>query len=259
MRKRSLVLLLGLPFYTMGWAGGIENIVPENHVFITVGSGYSWSQSADISVDTSVWDASPQGYDNNVSNSLILDAEAGYIINSLLSVGAGLSYRGDYQYSQFQTSTASATPGFIGDKTRFFDLNNTAVMGNLYLNKFGAHHYLDYHFTHAINIFPFAGAGVGVGYNNMTNFHSEVPTTGSVGVASVMPDNTEKSLAYQAMVGLVLEINSTLSFDGGYRYFNGGNFKSNNYIPNGTPPETAPAWTGNLSANEAFVEANLCF
>jgi len=225
------------------------------NVFITLGSGYSWSTHADISVDTSFWDPSPQGYNSSLGNSSIFNAEAGYIFNPLLSFGLGVSYRGDYSYSQFQTSSAAATPGFNGDKTRYFDVNSTALMANLYLNKFGDTHYLNYQFTPTMSIHPFIGAGIGVAYNQMTNFHSVLGN--GTDVVSLMADNTEKSFAYQAMVGLALELNKTVSIDGGYRYFNGGDIQSSNYLEPGTAaPVVAPAWTGKLQSNEVFVEIN---
>lgn len=225
------------------------------NVFITVGSGYSWSTHPDISVDTSFWDASPQGYNSSLGNSAIFNAEAGYIANPWLSFGLGVSYRGDYSYSQFQTSTAMNTPGFSSDKTRYFDLNSTALMANLYLNKFGNTHYLNYQFTPTIGIHPFVGAGIGVAYNEMTDFHSVLDN--GTDVSSVMADNTEKSFAYQAMAGLMLELNKALSIDAGYRYFNGGDIQSNDYLQTATGASVvAPAWTGTLQSNEVFLEIN---
>lgn len=243
----------------------IQNLQPlvaipnDKNVFISIGGGYSWTNNADISADTSFWDPAPQGYNGSIGNSSILNAEVGYIVNPLFSFGFGASYRGDYSYSRFQASSSASTAGAGANKTRFFDLDNTSIMADLYFNKFGNQNYFNYCIIPHTYIHPFIGAGIGVAYNHMSNFHSVLANgTNPAEVSAVETDYTRKSFAYEAMTGLMLVLSHTVSIDGGYRYFNGGKFQSNTFVAsqaNGSPLE-GPAWTGKLTANEVFAEIN---
>lgn len=79
-------------------------------------------------------------------------------------------------------------------------------------------------------------------------------------VAAVENDNTVASFASQAMVGLMFDLSKSISIDTGYRYFNGGEFKSDDYIASSVYAATAaPPWTGTLQSNEVFLELNMRF
>jgi len=113
------------------------------------------------------------------------------------------------------------------------------------------------------SIQPFVGAGIGVSYNTVSNFHTVL--TANEEITAKMLDKTQASLAYQFNAGLEWTC-QRLSIDLGYRYFNGGDFRSNNYIDrvSGTTgltlaPITVPPWTSSLATNELFVTAKIAF
>lgn len=231
--------------------------------FISVGGGYSWSIHSDICATTSYWDASPQGYDDDIGNSPIYTFGVGYHTNTIFSFLFETSYRPSYEYSRYQTSTITDTPGFIGNKTRYFKVSCTTFTFNGFLNKQG--NYCNWTFRNCFTIAPYVGGGLGVSYNTLYDFHSVLPHVSGQGyteVRSIMNYRQNTSFAGQAMIGLTTKINQRLSLDFGYRWFYGGYFKTNNYITNvnpGTPtipPSLAPPWKGKVRANELYVNLN---
>jgi opacity protein-like surface antigen len=183
----------------------------------------------------------------------LYSAAVGYNPSDLYSVDVEYIYRPNYTYEKYQTSTAVDTIKFNGNKTRYFNLQSNSLMANLYLH--GSNYART--FWQDFRIQPFIGAGIGVGFNKVSNFHSEKdPAVGDY-IVAVEQDRLRSSLAWQLSAGLEILSCNYLNLDAGYRYYNGGTYNSNNYVINtqdyGTP------LSGVISANEFFVRLSKTF
>lgn len=238
---RSILSIAILAFSQYSFA----SIAKPGSIYFNLEAGLSSSNQAQINVTTSPsgWDFTPDGYNSNLGNSEILGLGIGYVINPLLRTELNIDRRGSFQYQKFQTST-----GQFGNKTRYFDLTNTTIMANLFLEGSGLPHDLSYHSTH-FTLDPFVGAGVGVAFNTVSNFYT-IPV-GSSAKVSTMNSHTQTSFAYQLGAGVNLITQKSLSFGIGYRYLDAGNFSSDNYLTD--LQLTAIPWTGKLRTNEIYA------
>lgn len=237
-----------------------------NHrLFVLLGSGGSFSRNSDISVNLQQWDPAVQGYNARLNNSVLYTAGIGYQLSCLMSIDFEITSRPSYSYNKFQSPVpGSSTPGFLGSKTRKFDLKNVSALINVFLHGSGLN--LFYDVGHATIIEPFIGGGLGLSYHILDNFHSVLvtsPVPGSNNVSSIMNANTTSTFAWQLLIGLALVNNCQWGVDVGYRYFNGGKFESNNYlinVPSGlTQPLTVSPWKGTLTADEVFLDLKYYF
>jgi opacity protein-like surface antigen len=229
--------------------------------FISIGGGYAWSQKASISASPKDWDPSPQGYNDNVKQSEVYTAGIGYHFRPIVSILFEMGYRPNFKYRKFQTSTATSTPGFLGEKTRHFRLSSLAFTFNAFLNKEG--NCFRWKWSDCLSAAPFFGAGLGVSYNDVYDFHSVLPlSSGGVfhPVESIENNKVHAAFAGQVIAGLVFKVSQRFSFDLGYRWFYGGRFLSNNYIVDTIPgfatPQSSTAWKGVLRTNEVFINLN---
>jgi opacity protein-like surface antigen len=229
-----------------GAMGPVDSFKPS--AYVKLGSGGSYSMDARIFADPAFWDASPQGYNGTVNNTALYSAAFGYNYSPLISTDIEYIYRPSYSYSKFQTSTASTTPGFIGDTTRHFNLQSNSLMANLYVHGAGISDYLKMNVKNIFSIEPFIGGGLGVAFNTVSNFNS-LESTGTY--SSVEQDNFRTALAWQLSAGLQLINDSHFNLAAGYRYYNGEDFTSNNYTFQN--PTFATPWKGTVAANEFFV------
>lgn len=226
--------------------------------FLEFGSGVSWSNDANINVDTNVWLRTPDGYSSALGTVPLYTAGVGYTISPLVSVDASYTFRGIYNYKKHQVDTQSS----VQDRTRYFNLNSNALMLNGTLYGQGWSDKLAYEMNGVGLIQPVIGGGIGVSYNTMSNFHSVMDFRQEI--ISEMQDLTKASFAWQLNAGLELK-KDRFSFDVGYRYFNAGSFTSNNFIPTevyGTSEYRGvliPGWLGTLSANEIYFTAKVAF
>ena len=144
-------------------------------------------------------------------------AAFGYNYSPLISGDIEYIHRPSYSYSKFQTSTAVTILNFNGSKIRHFSLQSNSLMANLYLHGAAITESLKFDLSNAYSIEPFVGGGLGVGFNNVSNFHS-VKTDGTY--AAIMPDNLRTSIAWQLSAGLQLINMSNFNLAAGYRYYN---------------------------------------
>jgi hypothetical protein len=248
--------------------------------FVEVQSGYSSSMDASISAGDD-WDPSPEGYSRDIGGSAYYQMGFGYAHSPCWALQFNASYRPGYTYEQFQTSTAINTPNFLGTKTRYFNLSSTTFMADLTWNKFSD--YYRYCFD-CVNMWvsPFIGAGIGVSYNNLYNFHSKVPSqfidgpgTNDVSIPprvySIENNFVRQAFAAEGYVGIATQLFCCLNVQLGYKIFYGGVFESNDYVyaskssllvvpdpVNGTGEfitvaKPATPWKGSLLANEFFM------
>lgn len=246
------------------YAGTMGSVCPGlecTPYFIEVGTGVSYSQENDIITNPQYWDPSAEGYKASLGQPALFMAGIGYVVSPLLSFDLNVTHRGLYKYEKFQTATTSTTViNPLGSKTRYFNLSSNAFMVNGTLSGQGISERLVWNTGSFGFIQPIIGGGIGVSYNEVSDFHTVLANQN---VTSVLTNNTEASFAYQFNAGLEWQY-KRFSLDAGYRYFNGGNFESNNYLISrvtaaGTllPSATITPWKGTLSANEFFVTAKV--
>lgn len=211
--------------------------------YVGAQAGYSGSMKAKFCADPAFWDASPEGYNARLGNSAFYQSSLGYQHCSWLAFQVSANYRPGYEYCKFQTSAAADTTGFIGTKTRYLKLSSLAFMADIFVNKLGEHYSWE-SCGGCLTVAPFIGAGVGVAYNNLYDFHSVVPAQpASTGltpntyptnaidsrVYSMMNPYVKQSFAAQGAVGLVARAWEKLNVEVGYRFFYGGKIQTNNY------------------------------
>jgi hypothetical protein len=228
--------------------------------FVSIGGGYAWSFKTSIKTGP-FWDPSPQGYRDDLNGSEFYFLGLGYHFPCCISASFELDYHPSFRYERFQTSTATQTLSFLGDKTRYFRVSNTAFFFNLFLNK-NADCWC-WNPCGCLQMAPFIGAGVGVSYNTVHDFHSVVPVEPSVPadlVRSIMVPYRTVDVAGQALIGITTKFGCNFSLDIGYRWFYGGEFRSNDYTVDSnnvdTTPDITQPWIGKLMANEIFVSLN---
>jgi len=252
-----------------------ENITPQTQAtqkshqsscrtaaaFLSIGGGYSWSEKASIRASSIDWDPAPQGYNSNVKQSEVYTAGIGYHFSVPVSILFETGYRPSFKYSRYQSSVASGTPGFLGVKTRHFRLSSLAFLFDAFLNKRGD--VFNWKPSALFTIAPFIGAGLGVSYNNVYDFHSVQPIPPGKKahpIHSIENNKVHAAFAGQVLAGFVFKVSKRFSFDLGYRWFYGGKFLSNNYLIDvslgSTYPESTTQWKGVLRANEIFLNLN---
>lgn len=225
----------------------------NNHpFFITLGTGASFSNNADIKVDNTIWDPAPEGYNSKLGKSWFYTLAAGYKFTPLISGSIETNFRPSFKYSKYQSNVPGATtPYYYGAKTRKFALDSTAVLANITLHGEGLNLFTKLNSNTTLQ--PFAGAGAGVAYNKVSDFYS-VLQDNSQTITSTMEPKTKTSFAWQVNAGLEFKYKERTGLSLGYRYFDGGKFESNNYLT--SINLAVPAWQGNLTAHEVFLNLN---
>ncbi|MDN3504119.1 MAG: hypothetical protein P0S95_00920 [Rhabdochlamydiaceae bacterium] len=224
--------------------------------YFTVSSGYAWTMKPGITnPDTSFWDASNQGYDQDLTDGSFIGLGFGKELISWLDVDVEWTQYRQFVYNKHQTGTSS-TPAFTGShRTRFFDLDNDG-----FLASFRLHLPRDWNWDMGcISVSPFAGAGLGFGVNQMTNFHTvgHNSTTSVGSTSSIGEPVTKVAFAWQANVGLSFRpTNSAASMNFAYRYYDGGTFNGPSRIIDNTANGTwvtCKAWEGRVKTNQFLV------
>lgn len=244
----------------------------ERRAFVKIISGASFSRKADISADPSFWDPATEGYNSSLGTAPLLGVGLGYRVWDFLAFDVSLTQRWGYEYRKNQTT--SGTPldrPALPSKTRKFDLNSTSAMFNARLLGRGING-LFYNVDCAGSyVAPFLGAGLGFSYNKVSNFYSELApnslTTPFNSAASIGPSSSSRtSFAYQFEAGAEYKYKETWGLSVGYRWFDGGKFKTPNHIIGGTGLAgnplvgiVAPSWKGRLRAHEIFAEVSYHF
>ena len=182
---------------------------PFQGVYVGAGAGVYWPDS--VNVQTSVA-SSPRPR---------LDPSVGF--GALVSVGYGLGngfrfeLEGNYRQADISHGTGPGSPSFSGS------LQTYGVMGNVLFD-------LDVGLPW---MYPYVGGGVGYARSHLRNF-TVTPSAPPLGV--VTSNDTQGSLAYQAIAGLSFPIPNVpgLSLTAEYRFF--GVAGGQNYAATITPP-----------------------
>lgn len=207
----------------------------EGKFYLKLGSGVSFSQRLHVKALLPFWDTAQQGYNASVGTRPILGMGLGYEINPCYSLDLTLSNRPQYKYRKFQIPIpGTATPGFLGTKTRKFDLDISTLMLTGYLSgqNFGCTCWN----IGSGAIYPVFGAGVGVSRVNIYNFRATgLPSVNPVADPSAAFSSENEYtlryvLSYQIMAGLEYRYCDQWSLSMGYRWFDVASFKASRYL-----------------------------
>ncbi len=262
----SLTALLSLTHA----AGAMVDYACPSPFYFRVEAGGSFPRCLEICANPAIWDPAQEGYNAKPDHAPLVGAGVGYNINQWLSIGASANYRGFFEYCKYQTPTdqADTTPGFLGVKTRRFDLENTSFMVDLFLNRTGSTSYYSYNFLNMC-LAPYFGVSIGWARNVLYNFHSIRAERVTVGdfttnsVNSIMPYYIKNEFAWQVALGADFMINNCLGVGLGYRYFDANCFRTNDHNvdiwPGFNTPVRLTPWTGKLRCHEVVGSMNIAF
>jgi len=233
--------------------------------FAYVGMGFAWSKKAGIkNPDPSGWDVAIEGYDNDLLNSPCYFVGFGRKLFNYLSLDLSFICFNSFHYEKHQTGI-SPTPGFTGTiRTRYFDLDNQGLLLNLSLLKpCTGNIQIDFD---KISLAPFAGGGIGIGFNQIFNFHTVASSTPNGGKTTTLEDPSfNLGFAWQLFTGISLfSKNNNLNFDIGYKYYNGSKFKSAKKILINTSGSegtilVVKSWKGYLKTHQIFADFRFLF
>jgi opacity protein-like surface antigen len=264
MFKRKILSLIML----LSSCKSLNSIDCDPSFYMTFNSGVSWSMKPNFCVDlcpadnterTDCFDIAEQGYNSNLGNAFLYGFEAGLDLNDWISMGTEFTYRGQYNYCQYQTVAGQPV-----DRVRRFDFENFSFMYNVYLNRTQnpCWSYDICNWTLA----PYIGGGVGTSRNSLYNFHTVYDKDINFGnyssdISTVMSPNVKSSFAAQFMVGAEADYNEKVSLALGYRFFYGGKILTNNYffVAEGDRYETVCPWEGTFKANEIVFSLHVTF
>lgn len=257
--KRIMASLFLLATSLSGSAHAKCSCHPEDYsFFIKVGSGVSFSESAQVSASPLTWTPAIQGYNSTLGNRAIGDLALGMNYKQLMNLEVGISNRSTFKYRKLQTP-------FDGDVsyTREFDLDVTSVLfsANLLGREFEC-------LTWDVlcgKIYPTLGAGVGVSNLLITNFRTTgLPSTGSsFPFASFSAENEythRRNFTYTIQLGLEYNYNDTWAISTGYRYFDAGKFNGPRYLRVGTGGAvdvSREQWKMRFRSNEWFIDFSI--
>lgn len=229
---------------------------PQDYSFyIKVGSGISFSESANVTAPPPTWNPAVQGYNSKLGNRAIADLGIGCELMHLVDLEVSVSHRAAFKYRKFQTPVGG------GDSyTREFDLDVTPILFSV--NLLGRDVACLNWDIACGKIYPTIGAGVGVSNLSITNFRTTgLPPSGdSDPFASFSAENQHtqrKNFTYTTLVGLEYNYNDCWVIATGYRWFDAGKFKGPRFqrVATGAAVDIAgEEWKMRFRSNEWFVE-----
>jgi len=225
-----------------------------------VGTGFAWTLNTGVSnPDPTNWDFANEGYDSDLGHGGFYSLGFGRSITDYLHLDLSYTNYATMHYQKYQTGQGTKIGSTGNTRTRFFDVDSQSVLINFILQP------IEGTFTAQlgdVSVFPFIGAGIGAGFNRVTNFH----TVSSLGSVTTIGDpNNNTDFAWQGTVGLTAHPNcSHLYLDVGYRYFDGGKFKSADVFTINTPGSlgakaSAAPLQGRFKSNQAYANLRYMF
>lgn len=223
--------------------------------YLKVGSGVSFSQSANVSAPQPTWNQAVQGYNSSLGNAPIAELAIGCRLMRTFDLEVGISNRSTFEYRKFQTS--------IDDDDSYrreFDLSVTPILFSV--NFLGRN-------VSCLNwnlgcgtIYPVLGAGVGVSNLLITNFRTTglPPTGASAPFNSFSSENQytlRRNFTYTVQFGFEYSHNDCWALATGYRWFDAGNMDGPRYLrvdTGGAVDVADQTWKMRFRSNEWFVE-----
>lgn len=230
---------------------------PLDYSFYTkVGSGISFSDSANINAHYPPWSPATEGYNSKLGNCPIVAFSIGCELSHVIDLEFNLSNRSIFKYRKCQNSTICNS-----SYTREFDLSVTPILFSANILGRGIP-CLHKNIGSCGKIYPLIGAGVGSSDLLITNFRTTglSPTGNSAPYESFTAENQytlRKNFTYIALIGFEYSHNTRWAIGSGYRWFDAGCFKGPQYqrTTNGAAVDTAcEAWNIRFRANEWFIE-----
>lgn len=226
--------------------------------YIKVGSGVSFSESANVVAEPPTWNQAIQGYNSKLGNRAIADFGIGLELMKQIDLELSVSSRSTFKYRKFQTPVGG------GDSyTREFDLDVVPILFSV--NLLGRNiSCLNWDFACG-QVYPVIGAGVGVSHLFITNYRTTgLPPTGdSFPFLSFSAENQythRKNFTYTVLFGLEYNYNDCWAISTGYRWFDAGKFKGPRFqrVATGSAVDVgSEAWKMRFRANEWFIEFKL--
>lgn len=232
---------------------------PQDYSFyIKVGSGVSFSESANVTASPPTWNPAVQGYNSKLGNRAIAEFGIGCELMNLVDLEINVSTRSTFKYRKFQTPVAGG-----GSYTREFDLDVVPILFSL--NLLGRDISCLNWDVACGKIYPIIGAGIGVSNLFITNFRTTgLPPSGdSAPHASFSSENQythRKNFTYTALVGFEYNYNGCWAIATGYRWFDAGKFKGSRFqrVATGAAVDVAgDEWKMRFRSNEWFIELKI--
>lgn len=229
--------------------------LPDHSFYIKVGSGISFSESANVIASPPTWNQAVQGYNSKLGNRAIADLSIGCEVMHLMDFEVSISTRSTFKYRKFQTPVDGGE-----SYTREFDLDVTPILFSV--NFLGRDiPYLNWDIACG-KIYPIMGVGIGFSNLLITNFRTTglPPSGGSSPFASFSAENQytlRKNFTYTALVGFEYNYNDCWAIATGYRWFDSGEFKGPRFqrVATGSAVDLAgEEWKMRFGSNEWFVE-----
>lgn len=238
--------------------------------------GYSVSLNGNFQINANDWTVTNEGYNDDVGNSMVFGLGMGMVYSPILSVGLSAHSRTGFSYSKHQTIKGSPTANpnlFFPDLngwTRTFDLENQSYMVDVFLNRAGkASPYL--FDVKGLTIIPYLGGSIGLSVTRLSDFHTVTNSQDNAGSfvfnrsRVIMTPKTANHLGWQVQLGLDVPIRPSVLASLGYRYFDGGTFKSNDYatdlLSDGAIERTylysVSPWKARLRSNEIVASLTI--
>lgn len=232
---------------------------PQDYSFyIKVGSGISFSESANVSAPPLTWNPAVQGYDSKLGNRAIADVSVGCEFLHFVDLSAGISTRSTFKYRKFQTPVAGG-----GSYTREFDLDVTPILFSV--NLLGRDIPCLQWDIACGKFYPILGAGIGVSNLTITNFRTTgLPPSGdSSPFPSFSAENQHtlrKNFTYTALLGFEYNYEDCWAIATGYRWLDAGSFKGPRFqrVSSGAAVDVGgEEWKMRFRSNEWFVELKI--
>jgi hypothetical protein len=231
--------------------------VKKGRLFTQLQSGYAWMRPTNIRGTTikNGWEHANDGYEEPLNNHAFWDIGIGVNAISFLDIIVSYGMHETMYYEKYQVGLQDKR------RMRFFELDHRNVIFSLSI-----HPPKDSAVVHTayVDVVPFVGGGIGAGFHSLTNFYTVEYRQAMVGEhpfgmgsATMLGDRQRKSsFAWQFNAGLTFaSLYRHVSCDIGYRYYNGGTFKtsaqfmSNNELDKGAYRSAAP-WCGLVRSHQ---------
>jgi opacity protein-like surface antigen len=223
--------------------------------YIKIGSGISFSESANVVAPSPPWNPAVQGYNSKLGNCPIASLSVGCELVQIVDLEVSISYRSTFKYRKFQTPTTGGS-----SYTRKFDLSVTPILFSATVLGRGIP-YFNWD-VGCGKIYPVIGVGLGASNLLITNYRTTgLPPSGdSAPFASFSAENQytlRKKFTYTLLAGFEYSYKDYWAIGTGYRWFNAGRFKGPRYqrVADGSAVDVAgDAWKIRFRANEWFIE-----
>ena len=172
--KKWVSLFAMLSTSVSSLAGDMGVVKPVESWYLAGGAGYSDSTRIHIWTDPALWDASVQGYSNDMGSSAVLFFGVGRYLSDYLRLDARVEHRGHYHFTKYQTGEDTGTNNFTStERIREFQLDSNAVLASAWLDLGHVSDALLWRIQ-SMAIEPFVGAGLGVDYLSVKNFKTKI-------------------------------------------------------------------------------------